>query len=165
MDKKFNHFDENGNSIMVDISEKKDTNREAVAHGKIKVSSEVYNRILNCNISKGDVLAVAQVAGIMGMKKTSDIIPLCHNINLLKCTIEFQMNNENKEIIVIGCAKTFGQTGVEMEALSGVTIALLTIYDMCKSIDKNMLISDIHLVEKIGGKSGKFFYKEGGYND
>lgn len=165
MEKKFTHFDENGNSIMVDISKKKDTNREAVAQGKIKVSTDVYNKILNCSISKGDVLGVAQIAGIMGMKKTSDIIPLCHNINLLKCTIEFKMSDEEREIIVIGYAKNFGQTGVEMEALSGVTIALLTIYDMCKGIDKNMLISDIHLIKKNGGKSGNFLYKGGEFND
>ncbi|MGF6907155.1 cyclic pyranopterin monophosphate synthase MoaC [Fusobacterium sp. PH5-44] len=165
MNKKFTHFDENGNSIMVDVSEKENTLREAEAQGKIKVSVDVFDKVINHNISKGDVLSVAQIAGITGMKKTSDIIPLCHNINLLKCSIKFQLDEKNSEILVVGHAKTFGKTGVEMEALAGVTIALLTIYDMCKAIDKNMLISNICLVKKTGGKSGNFHYSGGDLND
>jgi cyclic pyranopterin phosphate synthase len=148
------HINDKGYAKMVDISEKNDTNRVAVASGKIYISDETLDRVKNGGIKKGDVLSVAQVAGIMGAKNTSSIIPMCHNINLVGCDLEFNINENYIEILCT--AKSCGKTGVEMEALSGVSIAALTIYDMCKAIDKKMIIGDIHLVEKRGGKSGDF---------
>jgi cyclic pyranopterin phosphate synthase len=148
------HINDKGYAKMVDISEKNDTNRVAVASGKIYISDETLDRVKNGGIKKGDVLSVAQVAGIMGAKNTSSIIPMCHNINLVGCDLEFNINENYIEIVCT--AKSCGKTGVEMEALSGVSIAALTIYDMCKAIDKKMIIGDIHLVEKRGGKSGDF---------
>jgi len=158
MDNKFTHFDQEGNSRMVDVSHKKNTQREAIATGKIIVGKEVFGRIKDKNIEKGDVFTVAQIAGIMAMKETPRLIPLCHNINLQKSNIIFSLNEKNYEIVVEARVKTFGLTGVEMEALTGVNIALLTIYDMCKAINKRMVITDIHLVNKSGGKSGEFTY-------
>ena len=152
----FTHFDENKNAVMVDVSEKDITNRVATATGRITLCNEAMEAVKGRKIKKGDVLTVAQVAGIMGQKRTSELIPMCHNINLTSSQITFEI--EGNDIIVFSKAKTCGQTGVEMEALMGVNIALLTIYDMCKAIDKRMLISDVHLVEKTGGKSGDFFF-------
>ncbi len=154
-----NHFDSKGNAIMVDVTEKNVTQRQAIARGKIFVNKETYDRILQGNMTKGDVLAVARVAGIMATKKTSELIPMCHPLMLTKSQIDFEFNEEEKSITAISLVKLAGQTGVEMEALTGVNVALLTIYDMCKAIDKNMVISDIHLVEKTGGKSGKFTFE------
>lgn len=159
MNNKLNHFDSKGNAIMVDVTEKKVTERQAIARGKIFVNEETYKRILEGNMAKGDVLAVARVAGIMAMKKTSDLIPMCHPLMLTKSQIDFEFNEEEKSITAISLVKLAGQTGVEMEALTGVNVALLTIYDMCKAIDKNMVISDVHLVEKTGGKSGRFVFE------
>ncbi len=152
----FTHFDENKNAVMVDVSEKNITNRIATATGRITLCNEAMEAVKGRKIKKGDVLTVAQVAGIMGQKRTSELIPMCHNINLTSSKITFEI--KGNDIIVFSKAKTSGQTGVEMEALMGVNIALLTIYDMCKAIDKRMLISDVHLVEKTGGKSGDFFF-------
>ena len=152
----FTHFDENKNAVMVDVSDKDITDRVAVATGKITLCDEAMEAIKGRKIKKGDVLTVAQVAGIMGQKRTSELIPMCHNINLTGSKITFEI--EGNDIVVFSKAKTAGQTGVEMEALMGVNIALLTVYDMCKAIDKRMLISDVHLVEKKGGKSGDFFF-------
>lgn len=152
----FTHFDENKNAVMVDVSEKDITNRVATATGRITLCNEAMEAVKGRKIKKGDVLTVAQVAGIMGQKRTSELIPICHNINLTSSKITFEI--KGNDIIVFSKAKTSGQTGVEMEALMGVNIALLTIYDMCKAIDKRMLISDVHLVEKTGGKSGDFFF-------
>ncbi|EFU77182.1 molybdenum cofactor biosynthesis protein C [Lachnoanaerobaculum saburreum F0468] len=152
----FTHFDENKNAVMVDVSEKDITNRIATATGRITLCNEAMEAVKGRKIKKGDVLTVAQVAGIMGQKRTSELIPMCHNINLTSSKITFEI--KGNDIIVFSKAKTSGQTGVEMEALMGVNIALLTIYDMCKAIDKRMLISDVHLVEKTGGKSGDFFF-------
>ena len=152
----FTHFDENKNAVMVDVSEKDITNRIATATGRITLCNEAMEAVKGRKIKKGDVLTVAQVAGIMGQKRTSELIPMCHNINLTSSKITFEI--KGNDIIVFSKAKTSGQTGVEMEALMGVNIALLTIYDMCKAIDKRMLISDLHLVEKTGGKSGDFFF-------
>ena len=152
----FTHFDENKNAVMVDVSDKDITDRVAIATGKITLCDEVMEAIKGRKIKKGDVLTVAQVAGIMGQKRTSELIPMCHNINLTGSKITFEI--EGNDIVVFSKAKTSGQTGVEMEALMGVNIALLTVYDMCKAIDKRMLISDIHLLEKKGGKSGDFFF-------
>ena len=152
----FTHFDENKNAVMVDVSDKDITDRVAIATGRITLCDEAMEAIKGRKIKKGDVLTVAQVAGIMGQKRTSELIPMCHNINLTGSKITFEI--EGNDIVVFSKAKTSGQTGVEMEALMGVNIALLTIYDMCKAIDKRMLISDVHLVEKKGGKSGDFFF-------
>ncbi len=152
----FTHFDENKNAVMVDVSDKDITDRVAIATGRITLCDEAMEAIKGRKIKKGDVLTVAQVAGIMGQKRTSELIPMCHNINLTGSKITFEI--ECNDIVVFSKAKTAGKTGVEMEALMGVNIALLTVYDMCKAIDKRMLISDVHLVEKKGGKSGDFFF-------
>lgn len=150
----FTHFDESGNAIMVDVTDKNDTVREAVAMGSIKLSKECYNKVKAGEMSKGDVLSVARIAGIMGAKKTSDLIPLCHILNITKVKIDFDTDDDNTTITVLCTAKTTGKTGVEMEALTGAGISLLTIYDMCKAIDKGMIISEIKLMKKTGGKSG-----------
>lgn len=152
----FTHFDENRNAVMVDVSDKDITDRVAIATGRITLCDEAMEAIKGRKIKKGDVLTVAQVAGIMGQKRTSELIPMCHNINLTGSKITFEI--EGNDIVVFSKAKTAGKTGVEMEALMGLNIALLTVYDMCKAIDKRMLISDVHLVEKKGGKSGDFFF-------
>ena len=154
----YTHFDENGNAYMVDVSGKDITKRTAVATGKISVSPEVMEAVLGRKIKKGDVFTVAQVAGIMGTKKTSDLIPMCHPIALTNASVSFEADEEVGCITATCTAVTEGKTGVEMEALTGVSVALLTIYDMCKAIDKRMCISDIHLVSKTGGKSGEFSY-------
>ena len=158
MSGKLNHFDQHGNAVMVDVTDKNVTEREAIATGKIFVCDETYERILTGNMAKGDVLAVARVAGIMATKKTSELIPMCHPLMLTKANFEF--NEEEKSISATCLVKLSGKTGVEMEALTGVNVALLTIYDMCKAIDKGMVISDVHLVKKSGGKSGDFYFNE-----
>ena len=152
----FTHFDDNGNAYMVDVSGKEVTHRVAVAEGTIAVSREVMDAIKGRKVKKGDVLTVAQVAGIMGTKRTSELIPMCHPLALTNAAVTFEVDNEACEIKAICRAVTDGKTGVEMEALTGVTTALLTIYDMCKAIDKRMVLRDVHLVEKSGGKSGEF---------
>mgnify|MGYP003433738848 FL=1 len=152
----FTHLDKEGNAIMVDVSEKEITHRTATACGKIIVGQEILSSIKENTNKKGDVLAVARVAGIMAAKRTSELIPLCHLLMLTKCTVDFTINEEEKYIEAICTVKTDGKTGVEMEALTGVQIALLTIYDMCKAIDKKMVITDVHLLAKSGGKSGEF---------
>ena len=150
------HFDEHGKAIMVDISEKSATERIAIASGKIIVNAEVYEAIEQGNIKKGDVLGVARIAGIMAAKRTDEMIPLCHSLPINSCKIDFQMLPEESAVKAISTVKLNGLTGVEMEALHSVSIALLTIYDMCKALDKRMEIKDIHLEKKIGGKSGEF---------
>ena len=154
----FTHFDENGNARMVDVSGKEITSRTAVAEGTIAVSPDVFAAVENRTVKKGDVLTVAQVAGIMGCKRTAELIPMCHLLNLTNAALTFEMLPETSEIKARCTVKTDGKTGVEMEALTGVTTALLTIYDMCKAIDKRMVIKEIRLVEKHGGKSGDFYY-------
>ncbi len=156
--KEFTHFDEDGNAVMVDVSEKAITQRTAIAKGTIRVTEEVFDAIKGHKVKKGDVLTVAQVAGIMGAKRTSELIPMCHILNLTNAKVWFEMNENDLAIDVFCQVKTEGKTGVEMEALTGVNIALLTIYDMCKAIDKRMVMTDIHLVEKTGGKSGEFSF-------
>ena len=158
MENNFTHFDQEGNAIMVDVSEKEVTSRTAVASGTIKVNPEIMDAIINQKVKKGDVLGVARIAGIMGVKNTSTLIPLCHTLLLQKCSIDFELDEKRNEIKATCIVKTDGKTGVEMEALTGVTITLLTIYDMCKAIDKGMELGDIHLVRKSGGKSGDFFF-------
>lgn len=156
MENKLTHFDEKGNAVMVDVSDKNITKREAIAKGKIYVNSVVMDAVINDKVEKGDVLGVARVAGIMAVKRTWELIPMCHPLMITKCSIDFNINEEENYIEAICIAKVNGKTGVEMEALTGVNIALLTIYDMCKAIDKSMEISDIHLSKKTGGKSGVF---------
>ncbi len=154
----FTHFDEQGNARMVDVSGKEITHRVAVAEGIISVSREVMDAIKGNKVKKGDVLTVSQVAGIMGTKRTPDLIPMCHPLSLTNAEVTFEVNEENCEIKAICRAVTDGKTGVEMEALTGVSTALLTVYDMCKAIDKRMVIKEIHLVSKEGGKSGQFTF-------
>ncbi len=153
-----NHFDEKGNAVMVDVSEKEPTSRVAVAEGTIGVSEEIMAAVTGNTVKKGDVLGVARVAGIMAVKQTSSIIPMCHPLMISKCSIDFEVKPEEGLIKAICMVKVEGKTGVEMEALHGVSAALLTIYDMCKAIDKRMVIKEIHLVEKHGGKSGDFYF-------
>ena len=143
---------------MVDVSGKDITHRVAVAEGTISVSREVMDAIKGNKVKKGDVLTVSQVAGIMGTKHTPDLIPMCHPLSLTNAELTFEVNDEACKIKAICRAVTDGKTGVEMEALTGVSTALLTIYDMCKAIDKRMVISEIHLVSKEGGKSGQFSF-------
>lgn len=157
MENGLTHFDASGNAVMVDVSEKTATSREAVAEGKIKVSTEVMEAVKNGTSKKGDVLGVARVAGIMAVKQTGSLIPMCHTLLIDKCSVEFEQNENEQSIKAVCTVKTTGKTGVEMEAMTGVSVALLTIYDMCKAIDKRMVISDIRLVKKTGGKSGEFY--------
>lgn len=153
------HIDKNGNAIMVDISDKTPTLRIAQASGIILMNQDCFAKINAGNIKKGDVLATARIAGIMGAKRTSDLIPLCHIINISSVTIDFEMietDGDRCGIKAICTAKCEGKTGVEMEALTGVNIALLTVYDMCKAVDKSMEITQIYLLSKHGGKSGDY---------
>lgn len=156
----FTHFDEKGNAVMVDVSGKNPTFRTAVATGSIHVGQEIMEAVTAGNVKKGDVLGVARVAGIMAVKRTWELIPMCHPLPIQKCSIDYELNEKEGIIRVFCTAKTEGKTGVEMEALTGVHVALLTIYDMCKAIDKHMVMTDIHLVEKTGGKSGHFLFDE-----
>ncbi len=158
----FTHFDQNGAAWMVDVGGKADTEREAVASGSIFMTRDCFNMVREGSMKKGDVLGVARVAGIMGAKRTQELIPLCHILNLTRLSIDFEMITESCEIRAICTAKTTGKTGVEMEALTGVSITLLTIYDMCKAVDKTMEIGKIALLKKSGGKSGEFINKKRG---
>lgn len=151
-----NHFDEQGQAVMVDVSGKAPTVRTAKASGLIKVSHAVYEAIARGTAAKGDVLGVARIAGIMAAKNTSSVIPLCHPLPLSKCSLDFELLTAPCAVKARATVKVTGLTGVEMEALHAVSVALLTIYDMCKAIDKRMEISDIHLDSKTGGKSGEF---------
>ena len=151
--KDFSHFDSLGNAIMVDVSGKDVTLRTATAQGCIYMNKEVIKAVLGGTAKKGDVLGVARIAGIMAAKKCADLIPLCHPLNFDKCTVDFSID-ENKNKIECKCeVKLSGKTGAEMEALTGVSVALLTVYDMCKALDKEMVISDIKVFEKSGGKN------------
>ncbi|MCR4892915.1 MAG: cyclic pyranopterin monophosphate synthase MoaC [Lachnospiraceae bacterium] len=152
----FTHFDEAGNARMVDVSGKDSTEREAVASGTIRMSQEAFDAVMGRRVKKGDVLTVSQVAGIMAAKRTSDLIPMCHSLNLTHTSLIFETNEENCSITAFCRVKTGGRTGVEMEALTGVSVALLTIYDMCKAIDRAMVMGEIRLIEKSGGKSGHY---------
>jgi cyclic pyranopterin phosphate synthase len=150
------HINEQGRAKMVDVSSKEETLREAVAYGCVYMKRETLQRIKEGTIKKGDVLSVAQVAGIMASKKTSDIIPMCHPIMISGCDINFNFNFDENKVEITSTVKTTGQTGVEMEALTAVAAAGLTIYDMCKAIDREMIVSNIMLMKKSGGKSGTF---------
>lgn len=152
----FSHINSQGRGKMVDVSEKELTKRTALAHAQIQMNEETFQKVKQGHMKKGDVLAVAQVAGISGAKKTWDIIPMCHPLMLTGIDIEFEYDDENSTIHIYSTVSNEGKTGVEMEALTACTAAALTIYDMCKAMDKDMEISNIHLLEKIGGKSGHY---------
>ena len=156
MEEKLTHFDAHGNAIMVDVSETAVTSRTAVASGVIQVNDAVMEAVLHGTVEKGDVLGVARVAGILAAKQTPHLIPMCHPLLISKCAVDFELDQEKNQIKAICTVKISGQTGVEMEALTGVNVALLTIYDMCKAIDKRMELTNIHLDYKSGGKSGEF---------
>ncbi|MBP3218116.1 MAG: cyclic pyranopterin monophosphate synthase MoaC [Lachnospiraceae bacterium] len=152
----FTHFDEQGNAHMVDVGGKDITQREALASGWIQLSEEAYAAVLGRKVKKGDVLTVAQVAGIMGAKRTAELIPMCHTLVLTHVSLTFETEEETRRIRALCRVCCEGKTGVEMEALTGVSTALLTIYDMCKAIDKRMVLGEICLLAKSGGKSGDF---------
>ena len=153
---KFTHFDKNGNSIMVDVSDKFETERVAEAKGSVVMQPETLALIMEGGFKKGDVLGVAQLAGIMGAKQTSNLIPLCHPLALTSVKVELACNPDTNAVDILATCKLKGLTGVEMEALSAVSIAALTVYDMCKAIDKSMHLTNIRLIHKSGGKSGIF---------
>lgn len=150
------HFDERGNARMVDISEKATTVRKAIANGFVYMKNDTMRLIKDGKISKGDVLGVARLAGIIAAKKVPELIPLCHILNLSSVMIDFYLDEEKNRVEIKATVTSTGQTGVEMEALTATSIAALTIYDMCKAADKEMVISDIKLLEKSGGRSGTF---------
>ncbi|AUN13641.1 molybdenum cofactor biosynthesis protein C [[Clostridium] sordellii] len=154
----FTHFNEYGKAKMVDVSEKNETKRVAIAKGSIKMNPKTIEMIKNNQMKKGDVLSVAQIGGITGAKKTWDIIPMCHNIFLTGSDIKFNILED--EIEVEATVSTVGKTGVEMEALTAASVAMLTIYDMCKAVDKEMVIGNIRVMKKIGGKSGEYIRNE-----
>lgn len=156
MEPAFNHFDEAGNAVMVDVTHKDPTFRTAVAEGTIKLTRPILDAITGRTAAKGDVLGVARVAGIMAAKRTWELIPLCHPLLLSHLSIDFEILEEVPAVRATCTVKLSGKTGVEMEALTGVSVALLTIYDMCKAIDKGMELGEIRLVHKEGGKSGVY---------
>ena len=153
---KLTHFDETGKSRMVDVSDKDITLREAVAAGEISMDPNTFRMIMNEEIVKGDVLGVAKVAGIMAAKKTSELIPMCHPLNMTHIEVQFYPREEDNTIGMEASVKTLYRTGAEMEALVAVTTAALTIYDMCKAVDRGMVISGVKLLKKSGGKSGTY---------
>lgn len=153
---KLTHFDKNGNAVMVDVSEKKENERIATACSTISLSKETLDCIKNGEVGKGDVLGVARVAGIMAAKKTSDLIPMCHPLMITKCNIDYEIDEVESKIKILATVKLVGKTGVEMEALTAATVTALTIYDMCKAMDKRIVIENTFLLKKTGGKSGEF---------
>lgn len=154
--KKLSHINTKGKAEMVDVSEKKETIRTASAFGEVFVSDEIFERIKENTVEKGDVLSIAKFAGIQGAKRTAEFIPLCHNIEISKINVGLKLNEAKKSVEITSFAKTVSKTGVEMEALTAVSIAALTVYDMCKVIDKSIEISNIKLLMKTGGKSGEY---------
>jgi len=154
MSKKLTHLDEQGRTRMVDVGHKPDTERIAVARGEVHMTPETLELIRAGHIKKGDVLTVAQIAGITASKRTSDLIPLCHPLPLSKIDVDLSLNDSLPGVIITATAKTIGKTGVEMEALTAVSVAALTVYDMAKAAEKTMRIQNIRLVEKRGGQSG-----------
>ena len=154
----FTHFNEEGRAKMVDVSEKSETFRTAIAQSSISVNQEIYNKIVTNQMKKGDVLAVAQVAGVMAAKKTWDIIPMCHPLSLtgVDLTFSWEKGDDEYTLHIRAFVKTKGSTGVEMEALTAASVCALTIYDMCKAVDKGMVIGQTFLMEKTGGKNGDF---------
>jgi cyclic pyranopterin phosphate synthase len=156
----FSHFDEQGNARMVDVSEKQETVRVAEAAGNIKMSAEAYQLVKSGSMAKGDVLGIARVAGVMAAKKVDELIPLAHPLMITKVTIDFAFRDEDSSVDIFATVGISGKTGVEMEALTAVSIAALTIYDMCKAVDKSMVISKVRLLKKTGGKSGTYIRKQ-----
>ena len=156
MERKITHLDERVNAVMVDVTKKESTDRQASARGKIFMKPETLSLISSGKAKKGDVLAVARIAGIMAAKKTHELIPLCHPLNLTGCIVDFEINSEKSCVAATCTVRVTGVTGVEMEALVGVTTALLTVYDMLKAVDRGMEITDVCLQEKSGGKSGRY---------
>jgi len=157
---KFTHIDDEGRVRMVDVTDKKPTVREAVAEGSVFMSSETFDLIRNQKVKKGNVLETARIAGIMAAKKTSELIPMCHPLNITHVQIDFTPDKTQRCIGIEATVRIIDQTGVEMEALTAVCVAALTIYDMCKSYDKGMIVSKIQLLKKTGGKSGTFQRKQ-----
>ncbi len=156
MARKLTHIDAKGNAVMVDVGTKPSTERVATAKGSVYMQAATLKRIMRGGVKKGDVLSVAQLAGIMGAKRTPDLIPLCHPLGLTSVTVELTCDPKRKAVDIAATCAVTGQTGVEMEAITAVAVAALTVYDMCKAIDRAMRISDIRLVYKAGGKSGVF---------
>jgi cyclic pyranopterin monophosphate synthase len=156
VENKLTHMDEAGRARMVDVGDKEETARVGVAEAVVRMRPETLELVKAGRIKKGDVLAVAQVAGVMGAKKTPDLIPMCHPLQITAVDFDFRIDERESTITVQAAVKTFGRTGVEMEALTGVAAAALTIYDMCKAVDKGMVIEDISLVAKSGGRSGRY---------
>ena len=154
--KKLTHINKEGKATMVDVSSKKTTKREAVARGAVYMKKETLSLISDNKITKGNVFEAARLAGIMAAKKTSDLIPLCHPLNISNVSVDFNVDRKKNRVDIKAKAKCSGQTGVEMEALTAASVAALTVYDMCKAVDKAMVISDIMLMEKRGGKSGEW---------
>ncbi|MBT3659901.1 MAG: cyclic pyranopterin monophosphate synthase MoaC [Rhodospirillaceae bacterium] len=152
----FTHLDDDGNAVMVDVSEKAETERTATAKGSVLMAPETMAMIQDGGVKKGDVLSVAQLAGIMGAKRTPDLIPLCHPLNLSSVKVNLSCDSSRHAVDITATCKLTGQTGVEMEALMAVSVAALTVYDMCKAVDRGMKLVDIRLVHKSGGKSGVF---------
>ena len=159
-EKDFTHFDSSGNAIMVDVSAKDVSARTALAKGIISMNADSMKAVLGGTAKKGDVLAVARIAGIMAAKRCAELIPLCHPLNFDKCSVDFSVDEIKNEIEASCTVMLTGKTGAEMEALTGVSVALLTIYDMCKALDRAMVIGNIRLCEKSGGKSGHFIRDE-----
>ena len=155
----FSHFNNSGRARMVDVSEKAETVRTAVAAGRVLVNAATFELIKTGGLKKGDVLGTAQIAGIMGAKRTPDIIPMCHPIMLSGVDIAFELNEKELAVEITATVRCTGVTGVEMEALTAVSVAALTVYDMCKAVQKDMEITDIRLLKKTGGKSGEFIRK------
>ena len=151
---KLTHFNNAGEAHMVDVGDKAHTERIAIATGQISMLPDTLSLIIAGTHKKGDVLGIARIAGIQAGKKTSDLIPLCHPISLTRLAVDFEIKKEVNSVRCTATAQTVGQTGVEMEALTAVQVALLTIYDMCKAVDRGMIIGDVNLLEKTGGKSG-----------
>ena len=154
------HFNKAGRSRMVDVSKKQDTQREAIAEGRVKMSPETLSLIKRGLVGKGDVLGVAQVAGIMGAKQTWQLIPMCHPLILTGVNLEFKIDEDTSKIDIIATVKTIGKTGVEMEAMTAIAAAALTIYDMCKAVERGMVIEHIRLAAKSGGKTGTYVRDE-----
>ncbi len=152
----FTHIDEKGRVRMVDVTEKEPTIRIAVAQGRISMTKDTFDKIRSSSVKKGNVLETARIAGIMAAKKTSELIPMCHPLSLTHVQVDFEPDETNSRIIIEASARTIDQTGVEMEALTAVSVAALTVYDMCKSYDREMTVSSIQLLEKSGGKSGTY---------
>ena len=151
---KLTHFNKNGEAYMVDVSAKEVTHRRATAGGHIAMAAETLEKIIDGRHAKGDVLGIARVAGIMAAKRTSELVPLCHPLALTRVSVALEPDSETRRVIATATVETDGKTGVEMEALTAVQVTLLTIYDMCKAVDRGMIMSDIRLLEKSGGRSG-----------